>query len=175
MLPLDHVSVKRMNGKLVRRDFGTLSCHLMRTDMLMWSSLVKYLALSLSQLKKVSHFLLMTRFDILLCSIIYLRCLFLGLQYSLSADFQRWRLFCLALGFFLLLLAPVVSSWVPFYYSSSMAIGILLVIIILLFQVFELTYKLSWINRKSLFVFLFFMHQKDNWNVCFSKHESLQD
>lgn len=58
---------------------------------------------------------------------------------SFSADFQRWRLVFLALGFVLLLLAPVVSSWVPFYYSSSMAIGIFLVIIILLFQVFELT------------------------------------
>lgn len=56
---------------------------------------------------------------------------------SFSADFQRWRLVFLALGFVLLLLAPVVSSWVPFYYSSSMAIGIFLVIIILLFQVFE--------------------------------------
>ncbi|CAL5356850.1 unnamed protein product [Camellia sinensis] len=47
----------------------------------------------------------------------------------------RWRLFCLAFGFVLLLLAPVVSSWVPFYYSSSMAVGVFLVIIILLFQV----------------------------------------
>lgn len=51
------------------------------------------------------------------------------------AEPQRWRLICLGLGFLMLLLAPVVSSWVPFYYSSSMAIGILLVVIILLFQV----------------------------------------
>ncbi|OMO70366.1 hypothetical protein COLO4_28629 [Corchorus olitorius] len=49
-------------------------------------------------------------------------------------DFQQWRLLFLALGFVLLLLAPFVSSWVPFYYSSSMAIGVFLVIIILLFQ-----------------------------------------
>jgi hypothetical protein len=32
-------------------------------------------------------------------------------------------------------LAPIVSSWVPFYYSSSMVIGVFLVIIIVLFQV----------------------------------------
>lgn len=51
------------------------------------------------------------------------------------AELQRWRFLCLALGFVLLLLAPTVSSWVPFYYSSSMAIGVLLVVIILLFQV----------------------------------------
>ncbi|CAN1312695.1 hypothetical protein LINPERPRIM_LOCUS28723, partial [Linum perenne] len=47
---------------------------------------------------------------------------------------HRWRLLCLAVGLVLLFLAPVVSSWVPFYYSSSMAIGIILVIVILLFQ-----------------------------------------
>jgi hypothetical protein len=57
--------------------------------------------------------------------------------YGSFADFQRWRLVCLALGFVLLLLAPIVSSWVPFYYSSSMVIGVFLVIIILLFQVFN--------------------------------------
>ena len=41
----------------------------------------------------------------------------------------------LALGFTLPLLAPIVSNWVPFYYSSSMVIGVFLVIIIILFQV----------------------------------------
>ncbi|XP_028119869.1 uncharacterized protein LOC114317367 [Camellia sinensis] len=61
--------------------------------------------------------------------------------------FQRWRLLCLAFGFVLLLLAPVVSSWVPFYYSSSMAIGVLLVIIILLFQ----GMKLLPTGRKNVF------------------------
>ncbi|XP_028064801.1 uncharacterized protein LOC114267917 isoform X3 [Camellia sinensis] len=54
---------------------------------------------------------------------------------EVASHFQRWRLFCLAFGFVLLLLAPVVSSWVPFYYSGSMAVGVFLVIIILLFQV----------------------------------------
>ena len=75
------------------------------------------------------------RFSVTLCILCLM--LVLGFQYSPSADFQRWRLVCLALGFVLHLLAPVVSSWVPFYYSSSMAIGIFLVIIILLFQVFQ--------------------------------------
>ncbi|KAI7991538.1 hypothetical protein LOK49_LG12G02170 [Camellia lanceoleosa] len=62
-------------------------------------------------------------------------------------EFQRWRLFCLAFGFVLLLLAPVVSSWVPFYYSSSMAAGVFLVIIILLFQ----GMKLLPTGRKNVF------------------------
>ncbi|GMI85464.1 Inner Nuclear Membrane Protein A [Hibiscus trionum] len=53
---------------------------------------------------------------------------------SVKEEFQRWRLMSLALGFVLLLLAPFISKWVPFYYSSSMAIGVFLVIIILLFQ-----------------------------------------
>uniref|UniRef100_A0A7N0TVE4 Uncharacterized protein n=1 Tax=Kalanchoe fedtschenkoi TaxID=63787 RepID=A0A7N0TVE4_KALFE len=66
---------------------------------------------------------------------------------TVEEDAQRWRLFCLALGFMMLLLAPVVSSWVPFYYSSSMFIGVLLVVIILLFQ----GMKLLPTGRKSAF------------------------
>ncbi|XP_047307700.1 uncharacterized protein LOC124911283 isoform X2 [Impatiens glandulifera] len=57
---------------------------------------------------------------------------------TVDEEFQRWRLFCLAFGIVLLLAAPIVSSWVPFYYSSSMAIGVLLVILILLFQAMKL-------------------------------------
>lgn len=53
---------------------------------------------------------------------------------TVEEDFHRWRFVSLAIGLVLLLLAPIVSSWVPFYYSSSMAIGVFLVIIILLFQ-----------------------------------------
>ncbi|KAL9671834.1 hypothetical protein QQ045_009407 [Rhodiola kirilowii] len=53
---------------------------------------------------------------------------------TVEEDPQQWRLFCLFLGFVMLLLAPIVSSWVPFYYSSSMVIGVLLVVMILLFQ-----------------------------------------
>lgn len=66
---------------------------------------------------------------------------------SVEEDFQQWRLCCLAIGFVLLLLAPIVSNWVPFYYSSSMAVGVLLVIIILLFQ----GMKLLPTGRKSAF------------------------
>ncbi|XP_028761291.1 uncharacterized protein LOC114719893 [Neltuma alba] len=66
---------------------------------------------------------------------------------ALEEDFQQWRLVCLALGFILLLLAPLISSWVPFYYSSSMAIGVFLVIIILLFQ----GMKLLPTGRKNIF------------------------
>nr|XP_028964282.1 uncharacterized protein LOC103444043 isoform X1 [Malus domestica] len=53
---------------------------------------------------------------------------------TVEEDFQRWRLVCLALGFTLLLLAPIVSNWVPFYYSTSMVIGVFMVMIIILFQ-----------------------------------------
>ncbi|CAK9319613.1 unnamed protein product [Citrullus colocynthis] len=66
---------------------------------------------------------------------------------AIEEDFQQWRLLCLALGFMLLLLAPVVSSWVPFYYSSSMAIGIFLVVLIILFQ----GMKLLPTGRKNVF------------------------
>ncbi|KNA10212.1 hypothetical protein SOVF_146550 [Spinacia oleracea] len=66
---------------------------------------------------------------------------------SAEEEFQRWRLISLAFGIFLLLAAPVVSSWVPFYYSSTMAIGILLVVIIILFQ----GMKLLPTGRKNFF------------------------
>ncbi|XVF30737.1 hypothetical protein REPUB_Repub16aG0084300 [Reevesia pubescens] len=66
---------------------------------------------------------------------------------AVEEDFQQWRLVFLALGFVFLLLAPFVSNWVPFYYSSSMAIGVFLVIIILLFQ----GMKLLPTGRKNIF------------------------
>lgn len=66
---------------------------------------------------------------------------------SAEEEFQRWRLFSLAFGIILLLVAPIISSWVPFYYSSTMAIGILLVVIILLFQ----GMKLLPTGRKNFF------------------------
>lgn len=31
--------------------------------------------------------------------------------------------------------APFVSSWLPFYYTSSMAVGVFLVVLIIIFQV----------------------------------------
>ncbi|KAG5631996.1 hypothetical protein H5410_003713 [Solanum commersonii] len=66
---------------------------------------------------------------------------------TIEEDLQRWRLLFLAFGIMLLLVAPIVSSWVPFYYSSSMAIGVCLVIIVLLFQ----GMKLLPTGRKNIF------------------------
>ncbi|VFQ61592.1 unnamed protein product [Cuscuta campestris] len=66
---------------------------------------------------------------------------------TIDEDSQNWRLLCLALGLILLLFAPIVSSWVPFYYSSSMMIGVCLVIIIILFQ----GMKLLPTGRKNVF------------------------
>ncbi|XVF06664.1 hypothetical protein REPUB_Repub06bG0069600 [Reevesia pubescens] len=66
---------------------------------------------------------------------------------AVEEDFQQWRLVFLAVGFVVFLLAPFVSNWVPFYYSSSMAIGVFLVIIILLFQ----GMKLLPTGRKNIF------------------------
>ncbi|XP_057767320.1 uncharacterized protein LOC130987707 [Salvia miltiorrhiza] len=60
--------------------------------------------------------------------------LFGSVTISTELEFHRWRLICLAIGFVILLLAPIISSWVPFYYSSSMAIGVCLVVLIVLFQ-----------------------------------------
>ena len=47
---------------------------------------------------------------------------------------QRWRYILLAVGVVSLFSAPFVSEWVPFYYTSSMAIGVLAVALILLLQ-----------------------------------------
>ncbi|KAD3337440.1 hypothetical protein E3N88_32960 [Mikania micrantha] len=60
---------------------------------------------------------------------------------------QGWRYVLLLVGIALLFLAPVVSVWVPFYYTSSMAIGVLAVILILLYQ----GMKLLPTGRKSAF------------------------
>lgn len=53
---------------------------------------------------------------------------------SIQEELQIWRLACLGIGFVMLFLSPIVSKWAPFYYSSSMALGILLVVLIVLFQ-----------------------------------------
>jgi hypothetical protein len=52
----------------------------------------------------------------------------------LGPEQRVYRLVFLALGMTLLLMAPVVSSWVPFYYSSAMTLGVLLVVLVLLYQ-----------------------------------------
>jgi hypothetical protein len=53
----------------------------------------------------------------------------------LGPEQRAYRLVFLALGTTLLLVAPVVSSWVPFYYSSAMTLGVLFVVLVLLYQV----------------------------------------
>ncbi|XP_076881068.1 uncharacterized protein LOC143529081 [Bidens hawaiensis] len=47
---------------------------------------------------------------------------------------QRWRYILLTVGIVLLFMAPIVSEWVPFYYASSMVIGIITVVFIILYQ-----------------------------------------
>ncbi|KAL4560610.1 hypothetical protein LXL04_032763 [Taraxacum kok-saghyz] len=66
------------------------------------------------------------------------------IQTSLS---QGWRYILLGVGFALLFLAPIVSKWVPFYYTSSMAIGVFAVVLIILYQ----GMKLLPTGRKSAF------------------------
>ncbi|KAF6134219.1 hypothetical protein GIB67_010018 [Kingdonia uniflora] len=70
-----------------------------------------------------------------------------SLTVSIEEDFQQWRIYFLALGFVLLLLAPVVSNCVPFYYGSSMTMGVLVVVLIILFQ----GMKLIPTGRRSVF------------------------
>ncbi|KAL6894553.1 hypothetical protein ACP4OV_008651 [Aristida adscensionis] len=65
---------------------------------------------------------------------------------SVQEEFQSWRVACLGIGFLLLFLSPIVSKWAPFYYSSSMALGIMLVVLIVIFQ----GMKLLPMGKKSL-------------------------
>ncbi|KAF9609558.1 hypothetical protein IFM89_016994 [Coptis chinensis] len=55
--------------------------------------------------------------------------------------FQKWRLYCLVFGILSMLFAPILSDWVPFYYTSSMAVGVLLVVLFLLFQNIEIHFE----------------------------------
>ncbi|GLJ29191.1 hypothetical protein SUGI_0575730 [Cryptomeria japonica] len=64
--------------------------------------------------------------------------IFGSLTISVEEEFQPYRLAFLGLGLVMLILAPTVSKWVPFYFSSAMAFGIILVILIFLFQVMKL-------------------------------------
>ncbi|PHT68725.1 hypothetical protein T459_28212 [Capsicum annuum] len=59
---------------------------------------------------------------------------------TIEEDLQRWHLLFLAFGIMLLVMAPIVSSWVLFYYNSLMAIRVCFVIIVLLFQLNNLVY-----------------------------------
>eukprot|EP01018_Ginkgo_biloba_P009723 Gb_34412 [translate_table: standard] len=71
---------------------------------------------------------------------------------SIEEEFRPWRLVFLGSGLVMLFLAPIVSEWVPFYYSSAMALGIILVILMLLFQ----GMKLLPAGRKSAMYFAFY-------------------
>ncbi|KAI4990697.1 hypothetical protein ZWY2020_039068 [Hordeum vulgare] len=53
---------------------------------------------------------------------------------SIQEELHKWRLACLGIRFVLLFLSPIVSKWAPFYYGSSMALGILLVVLTVIFQ-----------------------------------------
>lgn len=78
--------------------------------------------------------------------------LFDSLTISVEEEFRPYRLVFLGLGLVMLMLAPVVSKSVPFYYGSAMAFGIILVILIILFQ----GMKLLPTGRKStLYVLLY--------------------
>jgi len=75
-----------------------------------------------------------------------------SLTISVEEEFLLYRLVFLGLGMVMLMLAPVVSKSVPFYYSSAMAFGVILVIVIILFQ----GMKLLPTGRKStLYVVLY--------------------
>lgn len=158
MLRLACVGAQKMNGKPCRMDCGAMLCHPLRIDLSMlslqmgcqgqsqllfkkvWRWCIKALlypiftlhpymsaGYSLSSEKATWFVLLYTSYD----QSLSMTCLTL----AFTAGSHHWRLLCLGLGFILLLLAPFVSQWVPFYYSSSMALGVLLVVLILLFQV----------------------------------------
>lgn len=51
------------------------------------------------------------------------------------SDFSSYRIVFLILGTLLITLAPTFSESLIFYYSSAMAVGIVLVVLIVLFQV----------------------------------------
>ncbi|KAH7316256.1 hypothetical protein KP509_21G085500 [Ceratopteris richardii] len=53
---------------------------------------------------------------------------------SVEEEFWSFRLVFMISGVILLFVAPIVSNWVPFYYSSAMLLGVLMIFIILLFQ-----------------------------------------
>ncbi|XP_021717957.1 uncharacterized protein LOC110685745 [Chenopodium quinoa] len=56
------------------------------------------------------------------------------LELTLQEDFSAYRVVFLVLGTLLLTLAPTFSDSLIFYYSSAMAVGIILVVLLVLFQ-----------------------------------------
>ncbi|KAL2348302.1 hypothetical protein Fmac_002302 [Flemingia macrophylla] len=71
---------------------------------------------------------------------------------SVEEEFFVYRLLLLTLGFILMSLASPISKSLAFYYSSAMAIGILLVVLIILYQGMKL---LPTGRKSSLAIFLY--------------------
>lgn len=95
----------------------------------------------------------------------------------LIAEQKTYRLVFLVLGMMLLLLAPLVCTWVPFYYSSAMTLGIILVVLILLFQVHSLFYNFSLFDdetkryEKNIAPNL---NKSSSWNLLFNLSYNIQ-
>ncbi|BFI30435.1 hypothetical protein MPTK2_3g12120 [Marchantia polymorpha subsp. ruderalis] len=64
---------------------------------------------------------------------------------SVLDESSEYRLVFLGLGTILLILAPIVSGWVPFYYTTAMTLGIIMIVLVIVYQ----TMKLLPTGRKS--------------------------
>ncbi|KAL2635096.1 hypothetical protein R1flu_006575 [Riccia fluitans] len=64
---------------------------------------------------------------------------------SVHDEENSYRLVLLALGIVLWILAPVISGWVPFYYSTAMTLGVIMVLVLIVYQ----TMRLLPTGRKS--------------------------
>ncbi|KAL3692759.1 hypothetical protein R1sor_006410 [Riccia sorocarpa] len=71
---------------------------------------------------------------------------------SVHDEENPYRLVFLALGTVLLILAPVVSEWVPFYYSTAMTLGIIMVLLVIVYQTMRL---LPTGRKSSLYIILY--------------------
>jgi len=79
-------------------------------------------------------------------------CFFLFLTlFFCSAGFFLYRVIFLILGVVMLSIASSLSKSLVFYYSSAMAIGIILVILVVLFQVMYFSCLHSWICEVRLY------------------------
>uniref|UniRef100_A0A7C9CQH4 Uncharacterized protein n=2 Tax=Opuntia streptacantha TaxID=393608 RepID=A0A7C9CQH4_OPUST len=74
------------------------------------------------------------------------------LEVTIEEEFSAYRMVLLVLGSVLIMLAPMLSESLVFYYSSAMATGIILVILIILFQGMKL---LPTGQRSSLALFIY--------------------
>lgn len=74
------------------------------------------------------------------------------LELTIEEEFSGYPMILLVLGSVLIMLAPMLSQSLVFYYSSAMAAGIILVILIILFQGMKL---LPTGQRSSLAFFIY--------------------